>query len=221
VRPAESADTATAITAPVESTTSSVLAVSPSRAYVDAAVVLSSIPVALEHRGEPHYSRDLFNHWIDIDGCDTRTRVLVRDGDLGSGGWCDVAGRVWVSWYDGVILTDAQNLDVDHLVPLKEAWDSGAWEWDQSRREAYANDLTDPRSLQAVSAESNRSKADKDPSNWLPRGQAAVCRYVGDWIAVKARWSLSMDQSEAGRIRNVLRERCPRWKIATWTPSPR
>jgi hypothetical protein len=92
-------------------------------------------------------------------------------------------------------------------VALKEAWDSGAKEWDTSTREAFANDLDSPE-LIAVSSSSNQSKGDADPSNWLPENPDDQCRYVVAVVVVKARWGLSMDESEYGRIRNLLRGLC-------------
>ncbi len=115
-----------------------------------------------------------------------------------------------------VDVTDPSELDVDHLVSLKEAWDSGAWAWTPDRRIAYANDLTDGRTLVAVSAASNRSKGDRDPSNWIPESAGAVCPFIADWIAVKARWSMTMDQSEHGRLGNLIDDRCPRLTIEPW-----
>ena len=113
-------------------------------------------------------------------------------------------------------MTDPAALEVDHVVALKEAWDSGAWQWDDARRAEFANDLVDARTLRAVTAASNQSKGEADPSNWLPPNEAFVCTYLADWIAIKARWELSMDQSEFGRIRNVITERCPEQTIAPW-----
>ncbi|GAA2775231.1 hypothetical protein GCM10010521_62190 [Streptomyces rameus] len=83
------------------------------------------------------------------------------------------------------------------LVPLAEAWDSGASAWTAAEREAYANDLGDDRALIAVSAASNRSKADQDPSTWLPPAAGYRCQYATDWIADKTRWGLSIDTAES------------------------
>ena len=82
------------------------------------------------------------------------------------------------------------------------------------RLTAYGNDLDNPRSLRAVTGAVNNDKGDKDPSNWLPPNPAAVCTFLADWTAIKARWGLSMDQSEAGRIRNVLTDQCPGQLVA-------
>ena len=188
---------------------------------VDAREVLAGIPVELEDR-TGGYDRDLFAVWIDADGdgCDTRDEVLLAENlaatDSASAGCIPIPG-LWRSAYDGTDVTDPTQLDVDHLVSLKEAWDSGAWSWTPERRIAYANDLTDGRTLVAVSATSNRAKGDRDPSNWNPDNDEAVCQFIGDWIAVKARWSMSMDQSEHGRLGNLIDDRCPGLTIE---PSP-
>ena len=85
---------------------------------------------------------------------------------------------------------------VSLMVPLAEAWDSGASTWDAARRERYANDLGDDRSLVAVSAASNRSKSDQDPATWMPPNIAAHCRYLSEWVATKIRWGLTIDSAE-------------------------
>ena len=173
-------------------------------------VVLSSIRV--ENENGSGYDRSLFEHWIDIDGngCNTRYEVLIRDSDtrptVSSG--CSLSGGKWYSAYDGFISDDSGTFDIDHLVPLKEAWDSGARSWTSERRKLFANDLTDRRTLKAVSASSNREKSDRDPSNWLPTNDAYVCPYIIDWTDVKAKWGLTMDQSEVGRIRGLLSDTC-------------
>lgn len=189
----------------------------------DALAVLAAIPVAKEHPAG--YDRDLFPHWIRVGdaGCDVRDEVLIRSSHPAAQVdpyGCGVREGDWVSSYDAVTVTDPGALDIDHVVALKEAWDSGAWAWTPGRRTAFANDLTDERTLRAVTASSNRSKGDRDPSNWLPPNAADTCRYLGAWIAVKARWGLSADQSEWRRIRNVVRGRCPGLRIAPWTDPP-
>lgn len=159
------------------------------------------------HRG---YDRDKFVHWVDgdDDGCDTRDEVLlqeaVEDPAVGSG--CSISGGRWFSWYDAEQVTDAGDLDVDHLVPLAEAWASGARGWTRGTRRRFANDLGDRRSLTAVTASSNRSKSDGDPAEWLPR-RAARCRYARDWVVVKSRWALTVDRTEKRTVRRLVR-RC-------------
>ena len=149
------------------------------------------------------YNRDYFYHWsTQANGCDTRVAVLAREVKNGTVQGCDVKGE-WVSIYDGVTTTNASDLDIDHMVPLKEAWVSGANQWDDSTREAFANDLEGPYSLIAVSASSNRSKSDKDPSTWMPTALDG-CEYVARWVNVKHRWNLTVDTAEKGKILSVL-----------------
>ncbi len=86
---------------------------------------------------------------------------------------------------------------------LAEAWRSGASTWGTPSREAFANDLADPRSLTAVSDTSNRSKSDTDPSGWRPDDPGDWCRYVTDWMAVKLRWDLAVDPIEFAALQNI------------------
>jgi len=152
------------------------------------------------------YDRDLFKHWIDADGdgCNTREEVLISESvtPVSVGGSCSLSGGTWVSAFDGVSTTSPSEFDVDHFVPLKEAWDSGANAWDSTTRQNFANDLGYEMSLIAVSASSNRSKSDRDPSGWMPSAGGFTCEYVYAWIQVKLRWNLSIDTAEATALRN-------------------
>jgi hypothetical protein len=164
---------------------------------------ISHIPVAGEVR--TGYSRDKFHLWIDADGdgCDTRAEVLISEAEdaptVGSG--CSLSGGRWYSYYDGVSQFSASALDIDHLVPLAEAWDSGARSWTASRREAYANDLGDSHTLVGVTASLNRSKGDQDVAEWLP--PINHCRYIKDWVTAKIRWGLSQDSAEKSALQQV------------------
>ncbi|MEV7122196.1 HNH endonuclease family protein [Kitasatospora griseola] len=176
---------------------------------------IDALPVAAEDR--TGYVRTAFKHWIDADrnGCNTRAEVLIAEAlaapTVGAG--CALTGGTWLSKYDDLVLADAKLLDVDHVVPLAEAWDSGAAEWSAAERQAYANDLDEPRALIAVSAKSNRSKADKDVSEWLPSAEAYRCTYLTDWTVVKTRWGLSVDQAEADTLHR-LAAACPDTELA-------
>jgi hypothetical protein len=205
-------------TAPIAPTT---LVSTPTDSRPLALDVLAGISVMRE-RGDG-YDRDLFEHWITVGGCSTRENVLIRDSltpaQVDPFG-CRVVAGDWVSPYDGATWDNPADVDIDHVVALKEAWDSGAWSWSAAQRRAFANDVTDRRSLRAVTDEVNQSKGDKDPSNWMPSLVSARCQYLADWVAIKARWQLSMDESEAGRIRNLLTRECPGLRIEPWTSPP-
>jgi Excalibur calcium-binding domain/Protein of unknown function (DUF1524) len=151
------------------------------------------LPVARETRAG--YDRDRFRHWVDADGdCrDTRDEVLAAESRTRVRG-CDVRRGRWISYYDRSTWRDSGDVDIDHLVALAEAWDSGAKRWNARTRQRFANDLGDRRSLVAVTDNVNMSKSDRDPAEWMPRfGQ---CRYVQEWTAVKIRWSLRVDRAE-------------------------
>lgn len=148
------------------------------------------------------YTRTKFRHWNagddTGDGCNTRAEVLIAEAVVAPTveAGCKLAGGTWVSYYDGQEVTSAGSLDIDHMVPLAEAWDSGASTWTAQRREAYANDQGAEVSLVAVTARSNRQKSDQDPADWMPPSPAAQCRYVGEWVATKLRWQLTADDRE-------------------------
>ncbi|MBB4265471.1 HNH endonuclease family protein [Roseospira visakhapatnamensis] len=147
------------------------------------------------------YDRTLYQHWIDADGdCrDTRQEVLIRDSRVTpqmTVDGCQVLSGRWIDPYSGRTLTDPRDVDIDHLVPLAEAHRSGADGWSTERRRAFANDLSSPLTLVAVSARSNRAKADGDPLSWLPGDPRRWCAYTGAWLSVKARWTLDQDMPE-------------------------
>jgi len=163
------------------------------------AALLEKLKVSAEV--EKGYDRDLFYHWQVLDGCDVRDRVLARQDRRN--GPCGADSGRWYSAYDGERTSDPGDFDVDHMVPLAEAWASGARRWPEARRDDFANDLR-PYSLIAVSASSNRSKSDQDPAEWMPDNTDFACRYVARWIAVKFRWSLSVDAREKGFLEDTL-----------------
>jgi hypothetical protein len=161
-----------------------------------------SDPVGL--RIEPEfvggYDRDLFADWYDADrnGCNTRKEVLIAESlePVQIGARCAITGGRWFSIYDNVETTDSSSFDIDHMVPLSEAWDSGAWNWNADQRKHFANDLDQPFFLIAVTASSNRSKSDRDPAEWMPPNAGYHCEYVRTWIEIKRAWDLSVDQAE-------------------------
>ncbi|CAG7633997.1 HNH endonuclease family protein [Actinacidiphila bryophytorum] len=150
------------------------------------------------------YDRDLFPTWITISGtCNTREYILKRDGSgVTTDSSCKATSGSWTSAYDGVTTTDPSTFDIDHLVPLAEAWASGAWSWTTAQRQALANDVTRPQ-LIAVSASSNRSKGDDDPAEWLPRA-SYQCTYARAWVQVKHYYGLTVDSAEKSALSSIL-----------------
>ncbi|WP_285666133.1 HNH endonuclease family protein [Actinorhabdospora filicis] len=167
------------------------------------AEALEKIPAGEEDRSG--YDRDKFEHWVDADGdgCDTREQVLIDEKTAGSVKDCKVTGGKWLSYYDGKEWTKSTDVDIDHLVPLAEAWDSGAKSWDADRRRRYANDLGDDRTLVAVTDNVNQEKSDQDPAEWLPPLKSVQCRYAAEWVAVKLRWGLSADDAERRKLKEL------------------
>ncbi len=89
------------------------------------------------------------------------------------------------------------------MVPLAEAWRSGASSWTDSKRKDYANDLTDPQ-LIAVTDNVNESKGDQDPSTWQPSRTAFRCTYAEMWIKVKSVWGLTLQSAEKTALQTML-----------------
>lgn len=155
------------------------------------------------------YSAEKFPHWSSQgQGCDTRDRVLQRQGqDVTTGPDCTVSGR-WYSPYDGATWTKTSDVDIDHVVPRGNAWVSGAASWSQQRREEFANDLTRPE-LVAVTDNLNQAKGDRGPDAWKPPLSSDFCRYSVDWIAVKHHYQLTVTAAEHAALADMLGT-CPR-----------
>ncbi|MFF8683168.1 HNH endonuclease family protein [Streptomyces sp. NPDC015237] len=185
------------------------------------AEAIAALPVAAESRAG--YDRDAFRHWNSgadpSDGCNTRAEVLIAEAvePPTVGPKCRLTGGRWWSYYDQVWVTSASGLDIDHMGPLAEAWDSGASTWSAAQREAYANDLGADASLVAVTARSNRSKSDQDPATWMPPAAEVHCRYIAEWVGTKLRWALSADEAEAEALREVAAD-CPETTV-TYEPA--
>ena len=185
--------------------------------------VLATIGVAAERTAG--YTTNLFptDPAVSAQGCDVQQQVLKRDSrapvQLEPGSDCAVAAGEWFSALDGLTTGDPATLTLSRTVSLREAWKSGAWSWTTGQRAAFAGDLTDARTARVVTVAVARTKADRDPTSWLPDG-GARCSYVADWLAVKARWGLSMDSAEAGRLGVVVRDECPGLTVAPWAAPP-
>ncbi|MEV0900278.1 HNH endonuclease family protein [Actinoplanes sp. NPDC049802] len=174
----------------------------PSKAT--AQTYLSALTVAAEANAGT-YDRELFPHWITISGtCNTRETVLKRDGaNVVTSSACAATSGSWYSPYDGATWTAASDVDIDHVVPLAEAWRSGASAWTTSKRQSFANDLTRPQ-LIAVTDNVNQSKGDQDPSTWQPSVSSYRCTYAKMWIAVKYHWSLRLQSTEKTALQTML-----------------
>ena len=151
------------------------------------------------------YDRDLFPTWDTISGtCDTRETVLKRDGTgVVTSSACAATSGKWYSPYDGATWSASSDVDIDHMVPLKNAWISGAWAWTTAKRESFANDLTDPQLL-AVTDNVNQSKSDRSPDAWKPPLTSYHCTYARMWVKVKYAWKLTVTSAEKSAVTSML-----------------
>ena len=159
------------------------------------------------------YSREEFAHWAsdaasygwrEPDGsCDVRDAALIRDGQgVRIDADCSVTAGTWLDPYTGKALPDPSVIDIDHVVPLANAWRSGAGSaaWSTADREAYAND---PEVLLSTDAGANRTKGDKGPEAWKPPNRDYWCEYSRRWIWIKSDWRLSVNPAEKTALRQM------------------
>jgi hypothetical protein len=173
-------------------------------------VVAVFIPMMSFAEQCPKYNRNDYGGWIDADGdCQrTRTEVLIEESvsqvTFRSSRNCKVVSGKWNDPFSGRTFTDPSMLDIDHVVPLKEAHESGAWKWNRGKKHEYANYLRDRNHLMAVYRSENRSKGYKDPAEWLPSNSTYRKTYARTWIEIKNRWGLTADSRELDALRQIL-----------------
>ena len=166
--------------------------------------------VASNISAEP-YKRSLYPHWSDLDSdCQSsRMEALITESlnpvTFKTDNQCKVLNGWWYGVYSGEFFSVAAQLDIDHIVPLKEAHLSGADTWTREQRKAFAND---PDNLLAVKASENRSKGAKDPGKWLPSDSRYHCIYVAKWLFVKLKYDLEIDTDEQKAINEVVSVNC-------------
>ena len=157
------------------------------------------------------YSREKFPHWSKASkfgwdppqtSCDAREAALIRDGkNVEVGSECKVESGTWLDPYTDQTFTKPSDIDTDHVVPLANAWRSGASEWDNEERERYAND---PEVLLSVEDNANQAKGDKGPEGWKPPNEAEWCDYAVRWIGIKAKYELSVNEQEKAALAEML-----------------
>ena len=156
------------------------------------------------------YSRSQWKHWVDENGdCqDARQEALISESlvevTFESERKCRVATGRWYGAFAGIYVETPGDLDIDHLVPLKNAHDSGGWAWSSDRKQEYANYLGDLDHLIAVTKGANRSKGAKGPEDWRPPDEGYWCQYATDWTEVKMEWGLTMTQRETEAVIEML-----------------
>ncbi len=200
--------TTTTTTSAAASTTTAAASVATSAPDPVGAEV-DQLAVVVPSESIPPYRRARFGDGWEYDpstGCNTRERVLIQeslDPPAIAARCHPIRGR-WVSLYDGATVTDPAELQIDHLVALSNAWQSGAYAWTDDRRVAFANDLTDPATLIAVTGTTNASKSDSSPDRWMPPRRESWCAYAASWVHLKRRWSLTVTPSEKAALVRIL-----------------
>jgi len=181
------------------------------QSYEDSISTLNSLEVK-GRAPKTGYSRAQFPHWSDLDrnGCDARNDILKRDLTevIFKAGTrdCKVISGVLLDPFSNKVLafTSAKSaVDIDHLVALSNAWQTGAAYFDRSKRSQFAND---PINLLAVDSRLNRQKGDGDAATWLPPHKPFRCEYVSRQVAVKAKYSLWVTAAEKDAITRVLNQ---------------
>ncbi|MFG2140829.1 DUF1524 domain-containing protein [Streptomyces sp. NPDC048650] len=166
---------------------------------------LGALTVAAPHSMDG-YARDKFDIWShQPDGCTTRQDVLARDAKAVADGQeaCQPTSGKWYSAYDDTTVTVVAQATIDHMVPLAEAWRSGADKWSTDQRKAFGNDLKDPQLLVA-SESSNSSKSDSGPADWKPTNHSFWCTYAKDYTHVKSVWKLTTTDAEKSALTSML-----------------
>jgi hypothetical protein len=157
--------------------------------------------------------KDFGDAWLDVDGngCDTRDDVLRRDLRSITSRACKVETGVLTDPYTRKVIhfvrgeTTSGAVQIDHVVALSEAWQTGAQQLSQAQRERLAND---PTNLFAVDGPTNEAKGDGDAATWLPPNRSFRCTYVAHQVAVKAAYHLWVTSAEKAAIQRVLAA-CP------------
>ena len=181
------------------------VAMEPANVVLVPRLEIAEVPADL-----PDYSRKDWKHWTDTDrDCqNTRAEVLIEESTaspaFATADHCRVTGGSWNGPYTGQTFTDAVDLDIDHLVPLKNAHLSGGWQWDAARKEDFANSMAPDYHLIAVEKYANRAKGARGPEEWQPPDPTYHCQYARDWIAVKSAWGLTANPAEWAALESML-----------------
>ena len=161
----------------------------------------------------PYSRRKHFGTWIndptDSTCFNTRAKVLIRTSEVPVGlkdkNRCIVESGQWEDPYTGKVHTSARDVQIDHMVPLKNAFTSGAWAWNVKQRCLYANFMANEYHLKPVDGFENMSKGDRSPDKYLPPQGSYVCQYLRSWLKIKMIWKLDMTVNEAEAIRQSVK----------------
>lgn len=184
--------------------------------YLD---VLAMLTVA-DPAPQTPYDRDSWSIWSDFDGdcMSTRHEILASASQVPvTVDGCRVTTGLWIDPYDLGTYAHADQIQVDHLVPVAEAHRAGGWAWDADTRARFAND--EHTELVPAGAGTNQDKSDKRPEQWMPPADAAHCWYAASWVTVKVRYSLTVAPAELNTLERVLAS-CPDAPFGDLTRQP-
>ena len=203
--PTATRETPAPISTPVPATATSTPV--PTREAPTTTLLITVAPIQADI---PKYERKDWRHWEDHDGdCqDARREALIAeslvDVTFETDRQCRVESGRWYGAFTGAYFEDPGDVDVDHMVPLKNAHNSGGWAWSPAMKEEYANNLGDDDHLIAVQDRANQSKEARGPDEWMPPDKTYWCEYAQDWTEIKARWDLTMTDPEAEAVVEML-----------------
>lgn len=174
----------------------------------------------------PDYDRDEWGDWKDADGdCqDTRQEVLIEESTtpvtFKTAKRCKVASGTWIGPFTDQQFTNPSDLDVDHMVPLKNAHDSGGWAWSRAKKMRFANDLSYAGHLNAVDDSTNSRKGSRGPEAWMPPDKSYRCEYAIHWINIKVEWDLTATEAELAALKQMIDTCEPEESTTPATASP-
>jgi len=162
---------------------------------------------------EPYNRRRHFGTWLrdheDATCLNTRGKLLERESMVPvkyRPNGCTVESGKWYEPYSGTIQTQASVLQIDHVVPLKNAYISGAWKWDDNTRCGYANFMANKFHLVISDARENMRKGDRTPAGYMPPNEEYACEYIKNWLQVKLIWGLILNPEEAAAIDSLVEQ---------------
>jgi hypothetical protein len=177
---------------------------------------LASLPIK-GRSPKTGYERDQFGSgWATVNGCSTRDIIMYRDmTNVTFSDECSIATGTLNDTYTGKAIqftkADASIIQIDHVVALSDAWQSGAQQLSKETRQQLAND---PLELLAVSGKENQTKSDSNAASWLPPNKAFRCQYIARQVAVKQKYSLWVTAPEHEAMNTILAT-CPSEKLPT------
>ncbi|MGZ3747100.1 MAG: HNH endonuclease family protein [Pseudobdellovibrionaceae bacterium] len=161
----------------------------------------------------PYDRKSQYGTWVrdprEKNCYNTRARVLIRSSEIPvsfSTNGCTVVSGQWHDPYSDSEFTQASDLQIDHVVPLKNSYVSGAWKWDGAKRCLYGNFMSNEFHLLAVNGHDNMKKGDRTPEEFMPPNEAYACTYLTIWLKIKLIWNLAMTPSEAQAISQLVKQ---------------